>query len=747
MAGNESCEQDSEVAHLAACLVLASPTPLVRPRITHPVPCPRVIDVWASICRLSKLATDLRREWLRVLLLMVIGVIVRAPALQGERIWDDAYLAHDSPFIKSPLLILEAFRHYLFSDSVSVHYRPVQNISFIVDYFFWNTDAYGFHLTNVLLHAASGVLLYFLLRQLFASLFLRRVSIVVRARALRRLPWISLAAFFVALIWAVHPVHSAAVDYISGRADSLAFLFASAGWLLFLRAQRTTPPLIRRWLYFLAAASGLLALFSREIACVWIAMFVAHLLFVEKNLRARARIGALFCCGLVIAIYFACRQLPERRPGPPSDDAIWSGSVRAALMARALGDYGRLLIFPTNLHMERTVFDPIVYRSNADWRNQIGVEYLSILGLSVLAALVFGSARRGRGQLMRIFGASWFLAGYLPVSNIVPLNATVAEHWLYLPSVGFLIFLTGCAIELPSRHRKLAVALALLAVAGLSVRSHMRSADWVTAETFYRRTLAAGGTSARNGVNLGLIYANRGDFAEAEKIFRKVLEIAPDYPIAQNNLASALHGQGKTKEAEVLFALVGKSSMQTRKEYPRTWIGALNLAGMRHDAHDDGSALAILEGARKDYPDVWELISSESEILRKTQGPDAAQRLVEDFARDNWWHYGAALALGRLYAQKGDLDLADAALRHASWLDVHDTKALRLIVLMRLRQNRLDEAFRTQRRAVARQPDEPRQYILLSDILEKMGRGAEAHAALAKASQLRALVAAQPIAN
>src|SRR5438105_10636877 len=126
-------------------------------------------------------------------------------------------LAHDSPFIKSPLLILEAFRHYLFLDSLSVHYRPVQNISFIVDYFFWNTDAYGFHLTNVLLHAASGVLLYFLLRQLLASLFLRRVSIGVRARALRRLPWISLAAFFFALFWPVHLFHSLPVDYFSGR--------------------------------------------------------------------------------------------------------------------------------------------------------------------------------------------------------------------------------------------------------------------------------------------------------------------------------------------------------------------------------------------------------------------------------------------------------------------------------------------------------------------------------------------------
>src|SRR5207237_8661058 len=135
------------------------------------------------------------------------------------------------------------------------------------------------------------------------------------------------------------------------------------------------------------------------------------------------------------------------------------------------------------------------------------------------------------------------------------------------PMVGFRLFLTGCAIELPSRHCNLAVALALIAVAGLSVRSHLRSADWVTAETFYRRTLAAVGTSARNGVNLGLIYANRGDYAEAEKIFRKVIEIVLDYPIAQNDFDRALNGHSKSKESNILFALVGKSSMQTSKEY------------------------------------------------------------------------------------------------------------------------------------------------------------------------------------
>jgi Flp pilus assembly protein TadD len=289
--------------------------------------------------------------------------------------------------------------------------------------------------------------------------------------------------------------------------------------------------------------------------------------------------------------------------------------------------------------------------------------------------------------------------------------------------------------------------LALLASACLSVRSYLRSTDWATPEGFYRRTLAAGGTSARTGLNLGQIYANRGEYAEAEKIFRKVLEIAPDYPIAQNNLASVLSQQGKKKEAEALFSLIEKNSVKTRTEFPCTWMGAINIARMRHNAHDDNSALVILERAQNYYPEVWELIRLKSEILRETKGPDAALRIVEDFARTNWWHHGAALAVGRLYAQRGDAGLADAALRRASSLDVHDTEALQLMVWMRLRQNRFDEAFQLQRRAVARQPDQPSQYVLLSNILDKMGRQSEARAVLAQASGLRALVQNQSAAN
>src|SRR5262249_33777424 len=143
-----------------------------------------------------------------------------------------------------------SFRHYLFLDSLSAHYRPVQNISYILDYFFWNTDEFGFHLTNVLLHASSAILLFFLLLQLFASFFGKNFS----ETGARSVNWISIAAFLAALLWAVHPVHSAAVDYISGRADSLAFLFAAAGWLLFLRAQSLACESWRVVVYSLAVA-------------------------------------------------------------------------------------------------------------------------------------------------------------------------------------------------------------------------------------------------------------------------------------------------------------------------------------------------------------------------------------------------------------------------------------------------------------------------------------------------------------
>ncbi len=638
-----------------------------------------------------------------------------------------------NPFIKSPLLILEAFRHHLFLDSFSGHYRPVQNISYIFDYFFWNTNSYGFHLTNVLLHVASALLLYGLLRKLFAPL------IAIRSKA----EW---SAFLIALLWMVHPVHSAAIDYVSGRADSLAFLFACGAWLLVLCARDARRRSLRVILYSLAPLAGLLALCSREIAGVWLLLFLLHSLFFERNLKQRAKFVSAGVCLLLFAAYLGLRHLPEPRPGPGPSNSF-PAPMRAVLMLRALGDYGRLMIFPSNLHMERTVFDGGSYHDRASWRNSVSSEYLSLLGLIVLGALLYGSFRKGNGQPVRVLGASWFLLGYLPISNIVDLGATVAEHWLYLPSVGFLIFLAGCAIDLPARYQRMAGAFCALAFVGLSVRSAIRSSDWITPETFFKRTLASGGMSTRVAVNLGQIYADEGRLAESEKIFRKVLSISPDYPFARNDLAEVLYRQGKKEEADAIFRSARKDAAVTRKTYALTWISILNLARVRHEESRDDEALAILDKARHDYPKVWNLVGLEADILRQKHELDRAEQILSDFARNNWWHYGAAIALGRLYAEKNDVARADAALLHASRLDIHDAEALNLLANIDLRQHRIEEACKIQRRAVKRQPDQPRQYLLLSKILEQMGRPQEARASTAEAHRLEHLALAEAVPN
>ena len=682
-------------------------------------------------------------DWFRGLFLGVAAMVVHAPALQGQRIWDDQYLSHDNPFIKSPLLILETFRHHLFLDSFSAHYRPVQNISFIFDYFFWNTDEFGFHLTNTLLHAGSGVLLYFLVRHLLSSFLFPKLSVVVRQRVPKHFAWISNAAFLIAMVWVIHPVHSAAVDYISGRADSLAFFFGAAAWLLFLRGEITARNAKRTLVYTLAAMCGLLALLSREIACIWIVLFVVHLFWIEKRIATSRRVGALICCITLVTAYAALRQLPEGRAIAPTQ-AGWSAPVRAMLMARALGDYARLMVFPANLHMERTIVQPVSWRSNTDWRNTIGVEYLSILGLLSLCVLVYGVSKRGPGQRVRIFGAAWFVVSYLPISNIVQLNATVAEHWLYLPSVGLLVFLVGWLIEIPFNWLPAIRYAAILAVLALGARSFVRSSDWSNEETFYKRTLASGGNSERVSVNLAQIYARRHDYPAAEKLLREILQRNPDYPTARNTLAAVLRLKGNKAEAETLLQSSVKLATTARHDYPRTWLAALNLAQLRHEAKDDDGALKILAEARASYPNVWDLVSFESELRRVKEGPSAAIPIIEKFVRENWWHHGAVLSLGRLYAQDNDAERAEDELRLASRLDVHDAESLRLIALMRVNQNRFDEAVLVQRRAIARQPDQPSQYVLLSNILEKMGRNDEAREALAQVSRLRALAAASP---
>jgi tetratricopeptide (TPR) repeat protein len=351
--------------------------------------------------------------------------------------------------------------------------------------------------------------------------------------------------------------------------------------------------------------------------------------------------------------------------------------------------------------------------------------------------MIFGAFRKGTGRPLRVFGAIWFLVAFLPISNVLELNATAAEHWLYLPLVGMLLVFFGWMVELPARAFRIATAATICAAAALGVRSHIRSADWLTAQGFYEQTIAAGGWSPRVGLNLAVVYSAQNRLDEAKRLLEKTLVGWPEYPLARTHLAIVLAKQGAAQAADKIITENAEIAARQQFTFPRTWAACMQLARREMDHNRSEEALRVLAATRAAHPHIWPVAEMEVEILRRTRGPEVAMPIVQQFTDRTWWQYPAFVALGKLKAQAGDADGAIAALRHASLLDIRETEALNLITRIELNKGNLEMAFAAQKRAVSRQPDRPSQHVLFSEVLTQMGRTKQAQQALDRAKSLQ----------
>ncbi len=199
-------------------------------------------------------------------LLVAAVLVVYAPSLNAQFLWDDLALVRNNLLIRSPRFCAEVFRHTLF-DGNSNFYRPTQTLTFLADYWFWALNPFGYHLTSILIHAANAGLLFLVLRRTLPVL-LGHPGDVRRAEPM---------AILVALLWAVHPVHSAAVAYVSGSADSLAMMCCLSAWLLCERALRDAHALPRTLFAAGAFLSLLFGLCSKEIAGIWLLLYLGYL--------------------------------------------------------------------------------------------------------------------------------------------------------------------------------------------------------------------------------------------------------------------------------------------------------------------------------------------------------------------------------------------------------------------------------------------------------------------------------------
>jgi tetratricopeptide (TPR) repeat protein len=502
-------------------------------------------------------------------LLLLLALVAYAPALRAGFVWDDHALVLRDPLIRSWRLIWEGFQHFLFTDAgASDFYRPLQRLTYLIDYAAFVFAPAGYHLVSVLWHAAAGVALFF-----FAAEFLRFCKI-----GDGRCGWLALLA---ALIWLVHPVQNAAVAYISGRADPLAAAF---GFLaLFLGLRMLHAPRGRRLLFGGATSLCLLAsALSKEMGLLflllWFIIVLAHR--PRPDLwRAAGMIAA------VLVIYLSLR-LPAERIAPPIDKHPPPLLVRPIVVARAVAEYAGLLVLPVRLHMDRDVeTHPFGFvrasLEQAAWR-----ELQTLLGLILIAAAFYALWRvRRRPAIVLPFLLA--LVSYLPVSGFFRLNATVAEHWLYLPSA--FLFL-GVVVALDSlgalRVGLLRVCLTIW-ILFLAGRTFARTFDWKDQRTFLTRTIAAGGDSTRMWINLGGLELSDGRPAAARQALQKALAKEPASPRALLTLAAVAIKQREFAKARgILQKVTDPPEMEARAQESLAVIenresGRVNLMRLR----------------------------------------------------------------------------------------------------------------------------------------------------------------------
>ena len=460
------------------------------------------------------------RRYAPCLILLAAVLLVYSPALRNGFVWDDTALILRDPLIRSPRLLAEGFRHFLFLDATAADfYRPLQRVVYTADYALAGFTPWVFHLTSLLVHAGAAMVLYALGRQVFS-----------RENA-------SLCAFLVALIWAVHPIQSSAVVYASGLADPLAALLGFSGLALLLGGRRG-------WAGLCLGA----ALFAKEsgVFALLLGLGLGWALALHQCATRRQRLAHFARVALpalaMATLYIGLRATAEHTSPPPREPIAFA--ARPVLGLRAVAEYAGLLAAPVNLHMERDV------------RTSAGpLQMLAGALLLCGAALWFWRANRPTRACLIAAAVA-----YLPVSNLFALNATAAEHWVYVLSA-FLLLAAAATLD---RHRRPGIfVMTALAIwfAALGCRTAWRCTDWRDQATFLQTTIRDGGNSSRMVGNLALEQLRQGEVGKAVEGFRAALVLKPDQPFATLGLATALIRQREFAQARPLLERCEKNPL------------------------------------------------------------------------------------------------------------------------------------------------------------------------------------------
>ena len=532
---------------------------------------------------------------LHIIIIIVLGLVIYSNSLAGRFVWDDYTLVEANTYLRSWSHVPDIFTRDMGSgaDVKYYFYRPLQIFIYRLIYSLAKLDVRFYHFANIFFHIGAALCVYGLAVMIFSD---------------------SLPAFFTGILFLVHPIQTDAVCYISGIADPLCAVFlllSSIFYIKFIHCDNNFQSGAGRKriiFYVLALISCNLALLSKEIGLVFpLILLLCHYTF-KKKLEGKYFLPFL----IIVFSYLLFRNSIVGNNAPLSFTAA---VLRIPGFFAALADYARLLLLPFGLH--------------ADYGNKLFSFFqpVTILGLSiVLFLLVLAFKKKNKNNIL-FFSVMWFFITLLPVSGIYPiLRFYMAEHYLYLPSLGFFLIFADI-LNRACRVDKFKIAGRILIIFLVGFYSYLtvkQNNYWREPVTFYKRTVKYNPLSVRMWMMLGEIYFAGARYDEAEAVFKKVVEINPNHSAGYFTLGNIYARRGQFKDAAFYF----EKAIEVNPEHAAAYnnlanlfrqIGRKNIAvslykkAIEVDAH--------LESARANLADISHNLD-EPEPKKKKNRPD-----------------------------------------------------------------------------------------------------------------------------
>ncbi len=400
-------------------------------------------------------------------LLLLVAWLAFANTLDNGFVWDDHELVVRNPDVRAGSIaqIFSSGAWAFQQPENNNYYRPLQILTYRAIAALAGMSPLPFHAVNLALHFAVVLLVY--------AIFFK----------LLKLP---IPAFVGACLFAVHPIHTEAIDWIACSTELGCALFLMLAFYCYLCDWR-----IASWAAFFAA------LLWKEMAAPLPLLIAAHALLVE-----RTSLKKTVPYWLVLAGYLVLRRNALGVLYAAPVNWTLSPSQFVLTMLKLAGTYCWKLILPLSLN---------AYHVS---------DQLSIWPVLLLLA-VYGFRRLP----LPLFGCAWVLLALLPVLNVYHLGSNVfGERYLYIPSAGFCLILAWLA----SRHRALPVGIAVAVIASLYIaQDRARAADWTDDFTLFSKTVQQSPNSAVvQNLYAGLLRIEKNDLPAAQQHYLAAIEAA-----------------------------------------------------------------------------------------------------------------------------------------------------------------------------------------------------------------------------